>query len=296
MTLLDAIVPIAHAGAHDGAVDWVAWVNAITAVILMVLTLAYGLGAARLLRASRRGVRWWEITSFMAGVASVAVALLSRLDPLSDRLFSAHMAQHQILMIIGAPLMVIGRPWVVVLAAMPRGLRERIGTFWNRRLDHWWRIVSRPLPVLLVHTMVIWIWHVPLLYEGAIRFEPLHAFQHLCFFLAAALFWWSVTHGRFGRVGYGMAVVYTFFTAMHTSILGVLLMIHERLWYPIYEGRTGSMSPVDDQHLAGILMWIPSGVVLVVIALTLFAAWLGEAERRVAYTSAAALHRNEDVG
>lgn len=295
MTLLDTMLPIAHAGSHDAGVDWVAWINAITGAVLFTLALVYVFGAVRLRKANHRSIRWWEVAAFLAGVGSLAVALLSRLDLLSDRLFSAHMAQHQILMIIGAPLMVIGRPWVVVMSALPKRLRERTGAFWNDHLDYWWEVVSRPLPVLLVHTLVIWVWHVPLLYEGAIRFEPLHAFQHLCFFFAAALFWWSVTHGRFGRVGYGMAVVYTFLTAMHTSILGVLLMIHQRLWYPIYEGRTGSMSPVDDQHLAGIIMWIPSGVVLVVIALALFAAWLGEAERRVAFTSAAGLHRNEDL-
>jgi cytochrome c oxidase assembly factor CtaG len=95
-------------------------------------------------------------------------------------------------------------------------------------------------------------------------------------------------HGRYGRVGYGIGVVYVFATAMHTEILGALLTFGSRTWYPTHAARSAAhgIHPVADQQLAGVVMWIPFGVVFVLIALALFAAWLGEAEKRVAYTSA----------
>jgi putative membrane protein len=134
------------------------------------------------------------------------------------------------------------------------------------------------------------MWHVPALFEAALHDETVHVVQHLGFFLTAALFWWALIHGRYGRAGYGIGVAYVFATAMHTQILGALLTFGNRIWYPTHAARTGAAA-LDDQQLAGIVMWIPFGVIFVLIALALFAAWLGEAERRVAFTSAERLRR-----
>jgi cytochrome c oxidase assembly factor CtaG len=114
------------------------------------------------------------------------------------------------------------------------------------------------------------------------RSEPLHAFQHLTFFATAALLWWALIHGRYGKVGYGVSVLFVFATVMHTSVLGALISIAPRVLYPIYQQRSLALGwdPLEDQELAGILMWVPSGVLLTLVGLALFAAWLGEAERR----------------
>jgi putative membrane protein len=95
-------------------------------------------------------------------------------------------------------------------------------------------------------------------------------------------------HGRYGRLGYGVGVLYVFATAMHSQILGALLTFAAHGWYPTHASRTAAahIDPIADQQLAGIVMWIPFGVVFLVIGLALFAAWLGEAERRVAFTTA----------
>ena len=113
------------------------------------------------------------------------------------------------------------------------------------------------------------------------------------FFGSAALFWWALVHGRFRRQGYGAAVVWVFTTSLHSGVLGALLTFAPRLWYPIYEERTGrfGLSALEDQQLAGLLMWVPAGFVFLLLGLALFAAWLGESERRVARTRSELLLR-----
>jgi putative membrane protein len=115
-----------------------------------------------------------------------------------------------------------------------------------------------------------------------LKSEAVHAFQHFGFFVTAVLFWFALIHGRYGRVGYGVAVFFVFATAMHTSILGVLFTLGSRLWYPLYGERANAwhLDALEDQRLAGLIMWIPAGAILTIIALALFIAWLGEAERR----------------
>ncbi|HYX23881.1 MAG TPA: cytochrome c oxidase assembly protein, partial [Thermoanaerobaculia bacterium] len=91
----------------------------------------------------------------------------------------------------------------------------------------------------------------------------------------------------------GAAVLYVFTTSLHSGVLGALLTFAPRLWYPIYEARTAAwgLSALEDQQLAGLIMWVPAGVLFIVLGLALFAAWLGEAERRVAHTRSEVLLR-----
>jgi putative membrane protein len=152
-----------------------------------------------------------------------------------------------------------------------------------------WRFVTGPVTILVLHAVALWIWHVPLLFQYAMRHENIHAVQHLCFFVTAVLFWWALVQGRYGRTGYGAAVLFVFVTGMHSGVLGALITFAGRLWYPIYDVRTRSAGsdPLRDQQLAGLLMWIPAGVVLIVLGLALFAAWLAESERRTRAAEAA---------
>jgi mono/diheme cytochrome c family protein len=113
--------------------------------------------------------------------------------------------------------------------------------------------------------------------------------MHVCFLLTACLFWWALIHGRYGRLGYGAAVLFVFATAVHSGALGALMTFAPRAWYPLYAHRSAAAGhdPLQDQQLAGLIMWIPFGVVFLVLALALFAAWLGESERRAAIASRA---------
>jgi cytochrome c oxidase assembly factor CtaG len=222
------------------------------------------------------------------------VALLSPVDALGGILFSAHMAQHELLILVAAPLLVLGRPLAPFLWALPEPARETAGR-WSRApaFAAFWRWLTAPLVVFVLHGLALWIWHLPSLYQATLDDDFIHALQHLSFFASSALFWWALLHGRFGRLGYGAAVLYVFLTSLHSGVLGALLTFAPRLWYPIYEARTSrwGLSPLEDQQLAGLIMWIPAGVVFIVLGLALFAAWLGEAERRVTHTRSETLLR-----
>jgi putative membrane protein len=259
--------------------------NAATAVSLLIIAAAYLAGVRRLWRTDggRQTVRRWQAAAFLGGCGSAAAALLSPLDGWSDILFSAHMAQHEVLMLVSAPLMVMGRPFVATLWAFAPTTRSEVaGMLKEPWLAAAWERLSRPLTVLILHALVLWGWHVPALFEAALHDETIHAIQHLGFFLTAALFWWTLIHGRYGRLGYGVGVLYVFATAMHAEILGALLTFARPTLYPTHAGRTlaAGLDPIADQQLAGIVMWVPFGAVFVVIALALFGAWLGEASRR----------------
>jgi putative membrane protein len=272
---------IAHNGAVHGPEPW----TIATAVSLLAIAFVYALGLRNLWR---KAVQPWQVLAFFLGWAFAGIALLSPLDRWSDVLFSAHMAQHEILMLISAPLMVAGRPYLAALHVVPALAR-------TRRV---WEALTGPTTVLVLHAVVLWLGHVPVLFEAALRDESVHVVQHLGFFVTAALFWFALLHGRYGRMGYGIGVLYVFATAMHTQILGALLTFGSRVWYPTHAARTAAagVSPVDDQQLAGVLMWIPFGAVFLFVALALFAAWLGEAERRVAFTSAGRMARQKGFG
>jgi putative membrane protein len=275
-----------------------AW-DVVVAAGLTTSSLIYITGFARLRRHVRaahgapaaglpRGAL--HVVLFALGIATLVVALLSPLDSLSDLLFSAHMGQHELLMLVAAPLLIMGRPNVAALWALPERARAAVAGFVRRpRLRAVWRWVTGPVVILVLHAVALWIWHVPRLFEGAMHSEAVHAFQHLCFFITAALFWYTLTNGRYGRAGYGAAVVFVFLTAMHSGALGALITLAGTVWYPIYgdRSRAAGVDPLVDQQLAGLLMWIPAGVILMVLGLGLLAAWLGAAERRAARLGAA---------
>ena len=121
--------------------------------------------------------------------------------------------------------------------------------------------LTGPLAVFLLHAIAIWAWHIPRLYEAALHNDGIHALEHVSFVVTAALFWWGMVHGRYGRIGYGVAVLYVFLTAVHSSILGALMTVAPGVWYPAYTAAASAwhLDPLEDQQLAGLLMWVPSG-------------------------------------
>jgi putative membrane protein len=249
----------------------------------------YGAGLARLWRRAGRGmgIKRWEAVCFALGWLALLTALISPLDALGDVLFSAHMAQHEVLILLAAPLLVLGRPLVAWLWALaPRSRDQVMAAVQARPVAAVWQAVSGPFAAFAIHAVALWAWHLPSLYQATLENDAVHAVQHLSFFMSATLFWWALIHGRYGRMGYGVAVFYGFAAAVHSGVLGALITFAPRLLYPIYGGRTAAwgLSPLEDQQLAGLLMWVPAGVLFIVLGLALFAAWLGESERRVALT------------
>jgi putative membrane protein len=244
--------------------------------LLIALTL-YVVGLWRL---HRRGalahVPKREITCVLAGWLVLAFALLSPIATMSEWLFSVHMTQHELLMLVAAPLLAIGRPLVPMLWALPEQWRRG-----STKSAAFAAFLTAPPVVFALHAIALWLWHLPSLYEAAVLDDGIHVIQHLCFTGTAALFWWSLIRGRYGRLGYGAALIYIFATALHSGGLGALLTLSNVPWYSLYvERAAGIADPLQDQQLGGVLMWVPSGIVMMMFALALFAAWLGEAERR----------------
>jgi putative membrane protein len=224
-----------------------------------------------------KGISRAQAAAFAGGWLTLVAALMSPLDRISDWLFSAHMIQHELLMVVAAPLVAASSPLVAATWIV------------RRRVQIPWRL-HRPVMILAtapafvwgLHAIVLWVWHLPVLFEGAMAHESIHVFQHFSFFMSACLFWWGLAHGRYGRLGYGAAVLYLFATGLHSGILGALLTFSPEIWYPVYASTTAAwgFTPIEDQQLAGLVMWIPASLVFLVGGLIFFAGWLRESGRR----------------
>ena len=225
----------------------------------------------------------WRHMAFFAGWLSLLLALVSPLHRLGDALFSAHMLQHEILILVSAPLFAASHPSVTLLYALPKTQRRVVGrAVSSLERGGVMQIVLTPLVAWLGHAAALWLWHIPALYQETLRSEWIHALQHLSFFVTALIFWSALYGSGRAMMGYGAAVFYVFGTAVHSGALGALLTFSTVLWYPLYAGRTSSwgLTPLEDQQLGGLIMWVPSSIVFIIVGLALFARWLQESNIR----------------
>jgi putative membrane protein len=266
---------------------WSAWTFEPVVVISLILAgTLYSLGVRNLWRASApgSGLRHREVSSFAAGWVMLAVALVSPLHALGGALFSAHMAQHEILISVAAPLLVLGRPLVAFVWALQPSARRTVGKLPRGTLvAAVWSLLSRPSAAFGLHAVALWAWHLPGPYQATTTSVTLHALQHVSFLFTALLFWWTVLMARGGEANRGAAVFYLFGTALSTGALGALLAFAPTLWYPAYAATSGAwgISPLDDQQLGGLIMWIPGSLPYLFAGLYILARWLGESETRV---------------
>lgn len=253
---------------------WFAWnFDALILFSIAALAYLYGRGARTLWRIAGRGrgVRTWQPAALGAGVFTLFVALVSPVDALGGALFSAHMVQHLLLITIAAPLLAAANPLLALVWAWP--LRTRRAFRRLRPLLHFVR-VDASLPVAFaLHSLSLWLWHLPLLYEAALANGALHALEHLALFGTGVLFW-SAAWASWPRVG--PSILYVFAIAAQCTALGALMTFSAQPWYSVYASTTRGwgLSPLDDQVLAGVLMWVPAGFVYLALALILFGIWL----------------------
>lgn len=262
--------------------------------VVMALTasgILYALGLADLWAKERgRGVRVWEAACFWIGWASAAIALLSPIHALSESLFFMHMTQHEILILVAAPLIVLGKPAMVSLKALPQTAAGNLARIAQAApIANFWTIASAPLSAWLLHAAALWLWHIPDAFDATLHSNAIHAAQHISFFGSAILFWWAVLHTRQRRLSYGLGVLYMFTTAMHSGLLGALLTLSRSVWYPSYIHQNAfNLTPLEDQQLGGLIMWIPAGLIYVIAGLAFLTGWMREAEARVMRAQAAA--------
>lgn len=279
----------AHGGSH--ADPW-AWTLDPWALVPLGLSAAlYAAGLARLWRRAGvgRGARPVHVILVATGYAAAVLALGSPVDGLADALLSVHMVQHLGLMLVAAPLLVLGRPASVFLHGLPRRLRRpvaRIGT--GGPVAAVLRIATHPFGAWGLYLSVLWVWHIPALYQRAILDDALHALQHASFLAVGILLWTAVIERARRGLDHGASFLAIFATAVHSCALGAILTVSATVWYPVYAERTAAfgLTPLQDQQVGGLIMWVPSGLLFAAAGLLTIAAWLRVAERRAARLSA----------
>jgi len=239
--------------------------------------------------------RWVPFTSFVLGWFSLVIALNSPIHEIGEQLFWVHMTQHEILVLISAPLLVLSRPIAVFLWSLPRSWRVQLGNISKTGpVRSSWLFISAPLVAWTLHAAALWAWHVPALFSATVDHAWIHGLQHISFLGSALLFWWALLHGDGARLSQGAAILYVFTTAAHTSALGALLTFAPRAWYAPYllTANSWGLSPLQDQQMGGLIMWIPSGTVLVIIGLMMVLSWMRTSQQRWEYTHTAAVLRD----
>jgi putative membrane protein len=216
---------------------------------------AYGWAVMRLDRSGRPAVSTRTATTFVVGLMVVALALVGPIDAQAHELFRWHMVQHLMLVSVAAPLLAIGRPLEVAAAVLGR------------------RPASRPTPLglvgsTLVQVSVLMAWHVPWLFELAVRHDSVHALEHVSLLASAFVMWWHLV--RSVGAWRGLALIVLFLGSFPPMAYGVGMALARTSWYSSYG--------LDDQRLAGVLMWAYGGAAVVVGGVGLFANWLATAE------------------
>ncbi|MAU95484.1 MAG: hypothetical protein CMP81_06295 [Fulvimarina sp.] len=271
----------------EGPADlWAAWtLDPIVLVGFVAIVAGYALGVGKLWRraGAGRGIAPSGVASFTAGMAAFSVAMVWPLDALGEILFSAHMAQHIVLTAVVPPLLWLGRP-VILLWSVPRQLRSHVGAWLRiRPVRTLWTWMTLPLPAFLLEGAILWGWHAPGAIAAALENEAVHAAMHLSFLVGGLLFWHALAHaGRRRGTGYAETAALSFLTMMHTGLLGALLTFTPRPLYLAYGDSplAWGLTPLEDQQIAGIIMWVICGTIYIVAGVLLLAAWLGQIERQ----------------
>lgn len=265
---------------------WGAWhVDPGLIVLLGAAAFAYGLGVRRLWSAGRgRGLSRRRVACFYLGLLALVAALMSPVDALGAYLFSAHMTQHLLLVLVVAPLLVFGEPVEAMMVALPVPTRRSVRRLARTRvLRSLGRLVMSPLVVAILSAGVLWAWHVPAFYRAALNSEPLHVLEHSSFLLTSMMVWALVIAApRRRRLDQGTAIIVVVAQLLQSTVLSAVLVFAGSVLYPFNAlgARAWGLSPAEDQQLAGVIMWVPMGTVYLVTSAVLFLRWMRSFEAR----------------
>lgn len=285
LVVLLALIPgvaLAHAPEVTGWAGPEPWI----AVPWLLAAGLYGAGFVRLRRRSASGraemARRGRICAL--GLLTLAAASLSPLHAASSRSFTAHMIEHELIMLAAAPLFIWSRPLGVMIWAFPAGGRQALASLPRSRAGGGlWRFFTDPLLATVLQAAAIWIWHLPSLFDRALKHEGWHAAQHLSFFATALLFWSAMLGPR--RSAW-VAAFCLFATSMVTGALGAFMALSESPWYGPYAAlglAAFGLTPAEDQQMAGLLMWVPGGLLHAIVAVAILAPHLRSAPMKEAH-------------
>ena len=249
--------------------SWWRWsIHPSTAVGIAALGALYLWAARRLRQQPTLGQK----ICFFAGLVVMFASLNGPIHDLSDDyLFSAHMIQHLLLTLVMPPLLLAGVPgWML------RPLLAR------RRVAPIARFFTRAPIAFVVFNVVIAAWHLPPLYNAAMANHNIHILEHLMFMAAAVLMWWPLASQlpELPRLAYPGQMLYSFLMSIPMSIVAVYIAMADHVLYPAYSGapRVLPLSPLEDQLLGALIMWIPGGIIFMIIMTVVFFKWNARGE------------------
>jgi putative membrane protein len=235
-------------------VEWSLHPSVVIGVATLGLLYLYAIGPARRRHELGAPVERWRPLCFFAGLAVMLGSLNGPIHDLSDTyLFWVHMAQHLLLTLVLPPLLIAGLPgWLVERAVGRTAVRQGA------------RILTHPVFAGTLFSGILLFWHTPSAYQLMMRNHSVHVLTHLMFMVAAVLVWWPVMSPApsLPRLSPGMGMLYLFLVQLPMQLLGAIITFADRPLYPWYVAapRTWGLSPLDDQKLGGLLMWIPGNL------------------------------------
>ncbi len=264
------------------------WSFDLPLVLVIGLAVLYWLGSGRTstpVRTARE--QRWRSASYYGGLAVLAIALSSPLDALSEQLFWAHMAQHVLLLLVAAPLIVLSRPWTRLWRSLPLSTRRSLARTFAveertaplRRLVHW---LGRPSSSFVLFSVVLLGWHLPALFDATLSSVAVHALEHTLFLVTATMFWKQVIPSAPLRAVLTSPQRAAYVTgAMIVSwVLAVVLALAPHPLYSHYAhelSRPGGISALGDQQIAAGIMWVPGSITFVIVIFAYINRWLAPA-------------------
>jgi len=225
-----------------------------------------------------------QLAAFLAGLAALVVAVASPLDQAAEQSLSAHMIQHLLLLAVAPALLLLGQPLLPFLRGLPGSWRRPfVAAFRSRLLRGAVHSLTHPLVALLLSSAVFWAWHLPGLFQLALRSPTIHLVEHASFFVTGSLFWYPVVLPWPGRPRWprGAIIPYLLVADLQNTALAAILTFSDRLLYPFYQVPVGATeaSALGDQVLAGVIMWVPMSFVYLVPAAVISIRLLSPATR-----------------
>ena len=271
-TLAQSTSAIAHDGhAHASAPGWT--FDPMVTVPLAILLVTFLSGRYRL--AARSKVDRKRPWLFLGGWLVLTLSLVSPLHQGGERSFTLHMIEHELIMLVATFLFAASHAGGVLAWGLPALVRQLLGGGWKAPLSSLWRRLTEPVTATILQAVVMWAWHAPVLFNRTLESQGWHVAQHLSFILSSLIFWAAMLDTR--RSSYLVSAICLFVTSLVEGALGALIALSMSPWYSAYAamGMSGiGLDPTTDQQLAGLIMWIPGGLVHGAAALALLYAWL----------------------
>lgn len=222
-------------------------------------------------------VPYWQVQVFLLGTLTLFIALVSPIGTLGDGyLLSAHMVQHLLVTLIAPPLLLIGTPRWLLRPLIRPPFTLAIG-----------RVLTNPLTAFLLYNAIFVIWHVPAYYERSLSDPMIHAVQHVMFIATATLSWWPIFSplDELPRLPAPGQILYLFLGSVPTTLLGAVITFTGDVLYPTYAQapRVWGLSAQLDQHIAGLIMWMPGALVYLTILTIVWFRWLNGDESKASH-------------